>query len=161
MKKVLFVCTGNVFRSMSAEFAMRAAVTPDLNLAFESAGTHGYPDHHIRKDVLSRLANHNIDASSHRSKRLTKEIIESADLVVAMSTDHQKFIKEEFNHEAVLYLDICDGNKVAFPDLWEVIPDYKTNKKAASAFIDQTIDTVVQNQGKFMSRLPEFLKYSA
>lgn len=157
MTNILFVCTGNVFRSMAAEFAMRAAVSNSSKLSFNSAGTHGYPGHPIRKDVLKRLKDYGIDASNHQSRYLTQDIINKADLVVAMSTDHQQFIKNKFNKESVLFLEITDGQKKAFPDLWEVVPDYQKNKKASEKYVNLAIDKIISSEAKFISQLPKFI----
>jgi protein-tyrosine phosphatase len=142
---------------MVAEFAMKSATGNSLTMSFNSAGTHGYPGHPIRQDVLKRLKHHGIDASRHQSRFLTQDIINKADVVVAMSTDHQKFIKNKFNKDSVLFLEITEGQKKAFPDLWEVVPDYQKNKKASEQYVNLAIDKIIGSGTKFISQLPKFI----
>ena len=39
MRQVLFVCTGNIFRSMTAEYALKRALDGRAGLLASSAGT--------------------------------------------------------------------------------------------------------------------------
>ncbi|TMH71623.1 MAG: low molecular weight phosphotyrosine protein phosphatase, partial [Betaproteobacteria bacterium] len=40
---VLFVCTGNIFRSLTAEYALRRELGAQSAVAVASAGIHDYP----------------------------------------------------------------------------------------------------------------------
>ena len=43
MRQVLFVCTGNIFRSLTAEYALRAALGARRDIVVASAGTEDFP----------------------------------------------------------------------------------------------------------------------
>lgn len=159
-KKILFVCTGNVFRSLTAEFAARAAalaVVPDLKLEFSSAGLRGRPEKKMHPDVLERAAYWNIDASTHTSRKLTQELVDEADLVVAMDSRHQEFIRENFGREATLYLEIAEGRSEDLLDVPDVIDDHHSKPDATRSFIYGTMDRIIANRGGFFARLPQYL----
>src|SRR5262245_39534833 len=81
IKSILFICTGNIFRSMTAEYALIAALGPEAPYRVSSAGTEAkfqVMSPHVRK----RLALHGLDPAAHRQRRLTAEILVEADVVV-------------------------------------------------------------------------------
>lgn len=159
-KKIVFVCTGNVFRSLTAEFAARASHEKqkgDLKLAFESAGIRGRPEKPVRQDVKARAAHWDFDVSVHKSRLLTQEIMDSADLIIAMDAVHQKAIKDQFGYDAPLYLEIAEGRQESMLDLPDVLPDFKNKPEAAEAFIIGVMDRIVANQDRFMANLPKYL----
>jgi protein-tyrosine phosphatase len=159
MKKrtVLFVCTGNVFRSMSAEFALRSKLPENAGIEVGSAGTGWLAQRRMRADVADAVARHGYDAMAHVSRPLTQELVDGSDLIVAMSTDHQKTIRERFNREAVLYMEIVDGRKIPLLDLPDVMPDYKQRKEDSAKFVSDTVDKIFANADTFHKRLPQFL----
>ena len=56
MNRVLFVCTGNIFRSLTAEYALRAALRDSgREIVVESAGTEDFP-HVVKSSVARYLA---------------------------------------------------------------------------------------------------------
>jgi len=63
---------------------------------------------------------------------------------VAMSTDHQAFIRERFGREVPLYLEVCGEPAAWLPDIEDVIPDYQTNIVAVKAHVRRTIDRIVE-----------------
>lgn len=92
--EVLFVCTANICRSPSLELMARQSVADEAGLSFASAGTHGFDAEPI-DDVMRDALPAGIDASSFRSRRLTPELLEAADLVLTAESAHRSFILDE------------------------------------------------------------------
>jgi len=88
--KVLFVCTGNICRSPTAEGVLRhLAKSENLPIHVESRGTHGYhagdaPDPRAQRHALKR----GYDLSAQRAKQVTLEDFERFDLIIAMDRSH-------------------------------------------------------------------------
>ena len=140
---MLFVCTGNIFRSLAADMALRALLATRADVQVSSAGTDDYP-HVVRPYTRSYLLAKGFDVSSHRRRTLTKEILAAAQLVVAMSTDHQAAIRERFGRQVPLFLEVCGEAAEWLPDIEDVIPDYQTNRVAVEAHVRSTIDRIVE-----------------
>jgi protein-tyrosine phosphatase len=154
---ILFVCTGNVFRSMSAEFAARRAGlhTPYI---FQSAGTHAAPEITAMPYVGTYLNQIGLDVAGHTSRRLDRDILSSANLVIAMAENHLKFIDESFNVRSLLFMDVATGQKTTLPDVGDVIADHTKEPERANAHIALTIDTIISNANSFVQNLPHYLK---
>lgn len=90
--RVLFVCTGNICRSPTAEGVARrafAAAGLSAQVEFDSAGTHDYhvgepPDSRTRQAAERR----GYDLSSLRARRLESVDFERFDLLLAMDRGH-------------------------------------------------------------------------
>lgn len=97
LKRILFVCTGNICRSPTAEgvarHAIRSAGLEGL-IEVESAGTHGYhvgeaPDPRTRKAAEKR----GYDLSTLRARKLEAADFESFDLLLAMDLGHLEIME--------------------------------------------------------------------
>src|SRR5918992_2739183 len=126
MKRVLFVCTGNIFRSLTAEHALRQALAGRSDIHVSSAGTDDFP-HVVRPNVREYLRSKGFDVSRHERRTLTEAILRDAHLVIAMSTDHLSFIRTRFGNAARLFLQACGEAGDAAPDIHEVVLDYRMN----------------------------------
>jgi len=151
---ILFVCTGNIFRSLTAEYALRRELGPQSALAVASAGTDDYP-HVVRPSVRDYLREKGLDVSMHRRRTVSTEILTGAWLVVAMSTDHQRFLREKFAHEAPVFLQACGGACEPLPDIEEVVLDYRTNSAAVDAHVRKTIDTIIELTPRLAQQIQE------
>ncbi len=99
--RILFVCTANICRSPYMELrarAMQAAVYLDEPIEFASAGTHGFRSHEIDPTMRSVLAERGITGAqvdAFRSRRLTPDLVQLADLVLTAEASHREFVLEE------------------------------------------------------------------
>lgn len=80
MKKVLFVCVGNSCRSQMAEGYARAWGGNVMEAS--SAGTAALG--HVSQDVIKVMKEDGVDISGQKSRQITREMVEKADLVVAL-----------------------------------------------------------------------------
>jgi protein-tyrosine phosphatase len=93
--KVLFVCTGNICRSPTAEGVLRRlAGLKKLDVHVESRGTH---DYHVGEPPDERAQDHakrrGYDLSAQRAKQLGKRDFEEFDLVLAMDRGHLRILQ--------------------------------------------------------------------
>jgi protein-tyrosine phosphatase len=92
MVKLLFVCTGNICRSPTAEGVFRRLVAQaglDGRIAVDSAGTHGYhigepPDPRSQKAAKAR----GVDLSGLRARKVTLADFYDFDHILAMDNGH-------------------------------------------------------------------------
>jgi protein-tyrosine phosphatase len=152
MKRVLFVCTGNIFRSLTAEHALRHVLRERTDVHVSSAGTVDYP-HIVRPNVRAYLAAKGFDVSAHCRRTVTGAILGESHLVIAMSTDHRIYLRERFGHAARLFLEACGEAAQALPDIEDVVPDYETNPAAVDAHVRLTIDRILALSPRLAARL--------
>ncbi|WP_094730465.1 low molecular weight phosphatase family protein [Bifidobacterium hapali] len=86
--KILFVCTGNICRSPMGELLLSHYI-PDADISVDSAGTRGLDNHAIDPSSAKLLDQAGIDSSAFRSKRITPQLADSADLIFCFEP-HQR-----------------------------------------------------------------------
>jgi protein-tyrosine phosphatase len=145
MRTVLFICTGNVFRSMTAEYALRRELGDDSDFRISSAGTADYP-HVILPDVREYLLLQGLDVRTHVRRRLTAALLAESDLTIAMDTEHQAFVQAEFGVRLPLYMSMCcpECSVVRLPDVDEAVPNYREDIERAARHIHATIDLILE-----------------
>jgi protein-tyrosine-phosphatase len=92
---VLFVCTGNTCRSAIAEaIARRDTAQRGLtDVVVSSAGSSAWDGAPASDGALLVGIERELDLNSHRSRQLSREIVEAADLVLAMGPHHVERIE--------------------------------------------------------------------
>ncbi|MFA5930819.1 MAG: hypothetical protein WC821_00740 [archaeon] len=135
---VLFVCSGNFFRSQIAEYYLKKYVREHKLdwLEVASAGT-------IARKLKDKFGAHKelrkdkVYLSQYRQKRLTKERLAKADFVVAMAQNHYDFILKKYKQTPFLFNELAIGKKTSVADLKEVMPDFHKHKEKALEYIDE------------------------
>jgi len=97
MTRILFVCTGNICRSPTAEGVLRTFLQnagQDAHVELDSAGTHDYrigaqPDPRTQKAALRR----GYDLSAIRARMVVLEDFANFDHVLAMDTGHLNLLR--------------------------------------------------------------------
>ena len=154
MHRVLFVCTGNIFRSLSAEYALRHC---NENIIVSSAGTEDFP-HVVKPEVRDYLMTKGLDVRRHARRTLTRAILGEADLTIAMGLDHRDFIETQFGLKPLLYLEACGLTAEGLPDIEEVVHDYRTNPAAVTAHVRWTINRIVELAPSLAARLDSLVE---
>ena len=81
--RILIVCVGNICRSPMAEALLRERMR-DRGITVESAGLAPLTGKPVEPDAGAVLAAHGFAADGHCARKITPELVASADLVLAM-----------------------------------------------------------------------------
>jgi RpiB/LacA/LacB family sugar-phosphate isomerase len=122
MKTILFVCTGNLCRSPMAEALFRHAVKGSTKYHVLSAGVGAVDGVPPSPFAVRAVIDLGIDISDQRCRRLSKELVQAADYIFAMTHAHvdavtllypqaaeKTFLLREFDDTLSTFeKDICD-----------------------------------------------------
>lgn len=117
-KSILFVCTGNICRSPTADGVMRA-LAPHLTV--DSAGTHAYhigeaPDARTVATAKAR----GYDLSFLRARKVTKDDFQNFDVIAAMDAGHYEILQrlrpKDATAQLVLFCEFAGLGKQCVPD---------------------------------------------
>mgnify|MGYP001556168297 CR=1 FL=1 len=126
VRRMLFVCLGNICRSPLAEAVARKRLAEaGLDVVVASCGTGGWhagEGADPRMLAAARAAGH--DLSKHRARQLRERDFEDYDLLLAMDRDNLRELRKfaatpEQAGQAVLFLEWTDAAPpLEFPDPW-------------------------------------------
>ena len=117
MKKVLFVCHGNICRSPMAEFVMKDMVAKagrsgefyiaSAAVSREEIGNPVYPP------AQAELARHGIGCAGHAAHQITRRELEEFDLIYYMDASNGRYLRRLFGGDAakcrpLLSRDVAD-----------------------------------------------------
>ncbi len=117
MKSVLFVCTGNICRSPSADGILRHLVAErGLDITVDSCGTHGYHVGEAPDERSIQTAKQNgVDLSFLSARKLERDDFERFDLLLAMDNGHfdrmRLLCSPQHSHKLHLFLDFLPGHE--------------------------------------------------
>ncbi len=143
MLKILFVCTGNICRSPTAEVVFRDLVAKKgLSDQFEidSCGTHGY---HIGEGADPRSCRfakiRGYDLSAHVARQITSEDFVKYDWILVMDKMNlralEEIVPDVYRNKIELFMRFSEQSEQT------IVPDpYYGNDKAFSKVIDYCED---------------------
>lgn len=103
MRIVLMICSGNICRSPMAEVLLQARLARDpARTAWRvaSAGVYAAEGLPASAHSVTVMRDRGLDLSRHRSRRVTREQVAQADLILGMTPHHVEALRLAFPTEA-------------------------------------------------------------
>ena len=91
---VLFVCTGNICRSPTAEALARRELAryPGVPIQVSSAGSHALEGNPVASRSMLAASARGASLERHLARELTRRRVRAADLVLCMAAEHRPFV---------------------------------------------------------------------
>lgn len=92
MKKIMFVCTGNICRSAMAHQYMQKKLydlKKEEEIVVSSCGTSARSGEHSTNYAIEVMKKYNVDMISHRATSMFDTDIENYDLILCMTLQHK------------------------------------------------------------------------
>jgi len=91
---VLFVCTGNICRSPTAEAMARRELAryPGVPIQVSSAGSHALEGNPAASRSMLAAATRGASLERHFARELTRRRVRAADLILCMAAEHRPFV---------------------------------------------------------------------
>ena len=155
---ILFVCRGNVFRSLSAEYCLKKYLE-SVNIkeiGVFSAGIEAIQQP-VPRFILNQLSKLEIDASGHKQTKLEKEHLIEADLIVSMGINHKKYIERNFNYPSYLFNEICYEKITSVLDIHDAVPGWESRVKESRNHMKWTINYIHSSMPYFLENYKNFV----
>lgn len=95
-RTLLFVCLGNICRSPFAEHLAREHLDEDRSLL--SAGSYPVPGRRAPAEAIAAARSFGVDLSAHRSRVLSREMLQQADAVYVFDNANRRAVVAEQPH---------------------------------------------------------------
>lgn len=104
--KILFVCTGNTCRSPMAQGIMQAKLNERgiKDIEVESAGVATLGGDAVSPNAVEAVKKYNADISNHRSRQISKYLLDESDLIIGMTQSHIDALKPYVNENKLRVL---------------------------------------------------------
>ncbi len=121
MPSVLFVCTGNQYRSPIAAAYLRRLLREQgvEDWQVDSAGTWALPQQTLRPETSRIAARLGVEVAGHMTRVVDQAMLNDHDLILVMESGHKEALQVEFptSRERVFLLsEMLDGVPFDIPD---------------------------------------------
>lgn len=146
---VLFVCSGNTCRSPMAEALLRHLLRekgmPE-NVVVSSAGLAAVDGMPATEGARRALAAQGLNLDGHRSQPVTHQVVEPADLILAMETRHRSELKRRYpDKEGVIFtLKEYAGHTGADLDIQDPFGSDDEHYRQTALEIRQVLERIVE-----------------
>lgn len=147
--KLLFLCQGNICRSPVAErFAARLL----SGWSVTSAGFHGEEHRPCPEHISVLAAEWGINLNDHRSRRVTAEDLQKADLILVMDTENFRKVRAKFpwvlNRTTLLGFfgtkpdpNVCDPYSLSLNETRSVFRHLESSVERLASWLSPVVDS--------------------
>lgn len=97
MKKVMFVCTGNICRSAMAHGILeKMAKDKNKDILVYSCGTSAYTGDGATYYAVQACEEYDIDISKHKATNILESNIQDMDLILCATNSHKRYILDMY-----------------------------------------------------------------
>ena len=152
-RKILFVCTQNVFRSMSAHYLAKKHLEENniTHYEIDSCGTKAYPWEVPYEFTVELFEKKGIDVRNHKNKKINEALVKESHIIICMTKDHKQYIVENFNMTPYLFNEIAKGVHSDLNDDDEIDFDCSLHE-----FIEKTITYIEHNVPHLVKNLDKY-----
>lgn len=93
---ILFICKGNIIRSIFAEHYLKKHMSQDAEIKILSAGIHAKTGTPSPEDAVKVAKEFDIHISCHRSNLISEDIMERSDMIICMEHWHMTALQKRF-----------------------------------------------------------------
>jgi protein-tyrosine phosphatase len=141
---------------MTAEYALRALLEPEAPYTVGSAGIEATPQT-VVPAVSARLLERGADCTGHVQRKLTRALLDEADLPVVLGLNHRAFVRDTFGRDSVLFNEVCFGEASPVLDVGEALPPGSPPERC-TAYACWVVDYLWNAMPHFLRCLPRFLE---
>ncbi len=151
---ILFICTQNVFRSLSAHKLTQKYLKEnninDINI--DSCGTIAHSWESPYSHTLYKLKELGINDFNHKNKKVNKELINWANIIIVMTNAHKQHIESNFNAKAFLFNELAHNRETDLEDDVET-KLLENGLYNLEDFIEKTIEHINEGVPRIIEKL--------
>ncbi len=151
---ILLVCTGNTCRSPMAERLLQSKLEKKFHSFFrpgqvppvvsKSAGVSAMPGCEASPQAVAAMKSYGIDLSDHQSTQVHQRLLERADIVLTMTSNHRNAILSRWpNLASKTHPLATDGSEIGDP-FGGTVEMYRSCASQLDRFLDDWLDRIPQ-----------------
>jgi Low molecular weight phosphotyrosine protein phosphatase len=157
MATILFICTGNIFRSLTAEYALRAQLPPSHPHRVRSAGIEAHPEP-VAPTVRDRLLARGVDCRDHVPAAADARDAGRGRPRRSDGPGPPRVHPTGVLARGPLFDEICFRREEGVLDLHEALADWSGDPEASQRYIVRTVDHIWKAMPAFIARLSDLVR---